>query len=286
MKVTISIIDKKSIEHLVNNSGKTISIAQGSVGFVAYVDGSIVGFSMVLIDNNRVIMQVLNVYNKYRRCGIGKRLLSEVVRYSKINNLLLFARFKVQERDSEEIKQFYVSQGYNNIILDDTEYFINIADWNSIFGSEYKKNENYSYRLLSELTNDEIREIKQLCVDELNDSIKLHPYSYESDYTTAESLYVIGSNGEVYGWIVSAVSEGDLNVRCVYIIPAHRALGVWMDLLQYMSSSSYLKVSEKRICRINFHVSSDNSTMNKFIKTLLNGVNHIVINNYIITLSN
>lgn len=279
MKITITIIDNKNIERLIQSS---TNIDPSNIGFVAYVNNVIAGFSMLQVENKTATIKVLNIYNEFRRRGIGKQMLSEIVRYSNSKNLNLFAKFKIQRHKTENIKKFYHSRGYANSQLDETEYSVNIENWHSAFNSEYGRSEYFSFKLYRELTEREIQDVAKICINNLEDKEYLQPYSYV-EKSNNYSLYIVGQSGEVYGWCIAKISNNILHVYCVYVLPEYRHLGIWIGLLHYMSGS-YIKQRERKIHSINFRVGSDNNTMNKFVKVLLKEIDHIAINHYVLTL--
>lgn len=280
MKTRITIIDNKNIERLIQSSN---NIAPSNIGFVAYANNVIVGFAMLQVENKTATIKVLNVYNEFCRRGIGRQILSEIVRYSNYKKLSLFAKYKIQKDQTESVTKFYVSQGYTNSHLDDTEYSISIENWHSTFNSEYRRNEYFSFKLYKELKNCEIQDIAKICINNLNDKKYLYPYSYEAERNNC-SLYIVGHNGKIYGWSIAEISNHVLHACCVYILPEYRQLGIWINLLQYMSGNSYIKQQEEEIHSVNFRVGSDNNTMNKFVEVLLKEIDHIAIDHYIITL--
>ncbi|MEG0518848.1 MAG: GNAT family N-acetyltransferase [Bacteroidales bacterium] len=280
MKIRVTIIDNKAIERLIRSSN---SINSNNIGFLAYVNDMIAGFSMLKVENEIATIEVLNVYNEFRRCGIGKQMLSEIVKYSGLKNLKLYAKFKAGRYDVKNIKDFYFSQGYADSQLDDTEYSINLEDWHSIFNPEYRKNEYCSFKLYPELADREKQDIAKICLNNLSDKKYLCPNCYKEERDN-NSLYIVDQNGELYGWSIAKISDKVLYIYCVYILPEYRHLGAWLSLLQYMSSESYLKQCSHEIHTVNFRVGSDNKTMNKFIKILLKEIDHTPTDHYIITL--
>lgn len=85
-------------------------------GFIARLDGTIVGFMTLFVAEGRLNIGWLGVHSDYHNKGIGSRLLLCAEEYAKQNNLTEIATYTlgagVDYAPYEATRQFYFSRGF------------------------------------------------------------------------------------------------------------------------------------------------------------------------------
>lgn len=112
---------RKAVEALFKNLLRSRKTKDGQI-FVAEVNDKVVGFISLEIENkndelivgkvNSVYISDLVVLSKYRRRGIGKKLLQKADEYAKKKNIS-FIKLIVFS-DNKEAKRFYKKAGFRN----------------------------------------------------------------------------------------------------------------------------------------------------------------------------
>lgn len=280
MKITLHAIDNTIIKKLIENSDKQIAVTNSNTaGVVAYVDDCIAGFSMMLIDNHhRAVIKVLRVYDKYRRLGVGRRILAEIVKYAKRDNLSLVAEFNNRNYDVEVAKSFFVNQGYSKIQLDVLEYIVSAEDCKNLFINNIERQKFFPCKLYAELECSEKKQIGELCKNISNNIF--HPENYTELYNNHHSVYITDKNNDIYGWSIIDIVRDELVIYSIYLKPECRRMGVWLDLIQHILN----KTCVNTIKHINFNISADNTPVINLHNKLFKHIEPYIINHYITTI--